>query len=112
LIASLGISLLKLTAGSDLYPAAAEMRWQNFAAARCSGLWLHNGRVDPAKNSTSETGTISIYARVPVAKLNFLGDCNEKAPSCMGSCRVITLRLPAYVYVGNTVYEISVFIFS
>jgi hypothetical protein len=53
------------------------------------------------------------YARVPVAKLDFLGDCNEKARSCIGSCRVITLRLPAYVCADiNTVYKTGVFIFS
>jgi hypothetical protein len=40
-IAALGISIHKLTAGRDLYPAAAETRWQNFATARCSRLCLH-----------------------------------------------------------------------
>jgi hypothetical protein len=39
--APFGVSLLKLTAGSNLYPAVAETRWLNFAAARCSGLCLY-----------------------------------------------------------------------
>jgi hypothetical protein len=38
LITALGISTRKLTAGSDLYPAAAETRWQSFAAANYSQL--------------------------------------------------------------------------
>jgi hypothetical protein len=40
-IARLGISTRKLTAGGDLYPAAAETRWHNFAAANYSQLSFH-----------------------------------------------------------------------
>jgi hypothetical protein len=41
LIASLRISTRKLTAEGDLYPAAAETRWHNFAAANYSQLAFH-----------------------------------------------------------------------
>jgi hypothetical protein len=40
-IARLEISTCKLTAGGDLYPAAAETRWHNFAAANYSRLSFH-----------------------------------------------------------------------
>jgi hypothetical protein len=40
-ITALGISTRKLTAGSDIYPSAAETRWQNFAAANYSQLCVH-----------------------------------------------------------------------
>jgi hypothetical protein len=37
-IAPLAISIRKLTAGGDLYPAAAETRWRNFADANSSRI--------------------------------------------------------------------------
>jgi hypothetical protein len=40
-ITALGISTRKLTAGGDLYSAAAETRWRNFAAANYSRLSFH-----------------------------------------------------------------------
>jgi hypothetical protein len=43
-IARLGISTRKLTAGGDLYLAAAEKRWHNFAAANYSRLSFHTHR--------------------------------------------------------------------